>query len=122
MSLPENLRFLMDLRGVNQKSLALQCGYSHTYVRDILVGRNLNPAANKLITIAKVLGVPLTALTDMTIDELKVRATSLVEEMPGEAVQDASESALLRFWRLLDDGAKRRLLADIERAIDLRRL
>jgi len=59
----QNLKRLMLRQGWRAAPLSLAAGLHASYVRDILRGRARHPSAERLERLARVLGVPLQALT-----------------------------------------------------------
>lgn len=66
--LVQNLKRLMLRQGWRAAPLSLAAGLHASYVRDILRGRARHPSAERLERLARVLGVPLQALTGSSQD------------------------------------------------------
>lgn len=58
-----NLRMRMEAEPIGQKALAVRAGLNETYVRDILVGKSLNPRQEHLTKLARALHCNVADLT-----------------------------------------------------------
>jgi len=63
--LGQRIRDLRTAKHWTQEELAGECGFDRSYISGLEVGRR-NPTYLKLLKLAKVLGVPLLKLVDLT--------------------------------------------------------
>lgn len=102
--LAQRLREERAKTGRTQVDIATEAGISRAHLAKLETGGD-GPGLSSLAALATIYGVSLDYLKNGTAPE--------GEQVIGETVQDSSEVALLRYWRLLDDPQKWDLLADI---------
>ena len=79
-ALARNLKERMERERLNPKSLSLNAGLNETYVRDILIGKSLNPTEARLAKLATALHCDVADLTGKMSLSMNV---SGVKEQPG---------------------------------------
>lgn len=82
MDFKEKIKFLMEQKGYNQKSLSLAAGLGETAVRDILMGRIISPKIKTLEKIAGVLDCEVESLLSAASLAQKSLETKEVSKIP----------------------------------------
>lgn len=129
--LMENLELEMKRLGLNDHSLAIKAGLKKDVIRDVLRGKTKQPAADKILAIANVLGRTApelihTRLVDAAVRSVSAhpseqRATDVEERVAvrnlaprvGDPINDIDEAALVGFFRRLTKTGKATLFGRI---------
>lgn len=112
------LKQLLAERKRSARSVALGAGLSSSALKHILNGSSASPGVATLAAIAKELGVPLSVLTgDASLDEQAAASQPAAHGQGDQFIKDAAELRLVRFWRVLDEDDRRRILNAMREAI-----
>ena len=106
-----NLRRLVTADGRSARKISLLAGMSESFLKHVFRGNSQDPGYHALKEVARVLGVPVSAITGS-----QDSVPPPLQSQPSKLVEDQTMLQLLAFWEAIPEDERTYLLEIIRRS------